>query len=426
MIDKLFKRKQYEFERILNDFIRKVEDVRDLQSIIQKTVDTLYDSLYLRNAFFVMYGDESRKYELEYYKGKKSGFKLEPVERSTPLIRWFLHNQDILTLSRVYVDDRAFADIRDDIVSFYSKAQVQVILPIYHERLLVGMLCLGEKDSLSGYDPKELEKLTYFQVRSNDFISTAITYKKSMKEQIIARTINLSSAILTQALPDSLPNMNTIKFGAFTVPKYSQGSDYFDFLRPGSQGIGVFAADVAGVGIHNALISVLLRSALHAQIAEAPSSYSVMQNINKILYNYSGGRGGLITAFYFYFDTKSMRISYTNAGYPGLEVFRVEKNNFDVLDTEGIPLGYDDITSYGTGRTNLLRGDIGILYSKTLVNSKNQKAEKFGISRLRRIIIDNRSRHPSEITVALKNVYNDFMGVALPDSDINVIIFKIV
>jgi sigma-B regulation protein RsbU (phosphoserine phosphatase) len=288
------------------------------------------------------------------------------------------------------------------------------------------MLCLGEKDSLSGYDPKELEKLTYFQVRSNDFISTAITYKKSMKEQIIARTINLSSAILTQALPDSLPNMHTIKFGAFTVPKYSQGSDYFDFLRPGSQGIGVFAADVAGVGINNALISVLLRSALHAQIAEAPSSHSVMQNINKILYNYSGGRGGLITAFYFYFDTKSMRISYTNAGYPGLEIFRVEKNNFDVLDTEGIPLGYDDITSYGTGRTNLLRGDIGILYSKTLVNSKNQKAEKFGISRLRRIIIDNRSRHPSEITVALKNVYNDFMGVALPDSDINVIIFKIV
>ena len=43
-----------------------VEKVKDFQSVIQKSVDLLYNSLFLKNAFFVLYSDETRKYELNY------------------------------------------------------------------------------------------------------------------------------------------------------------------------------------------------------------------------------------------------------------------------------------------------------------------------------------------------------------------------
>ncbi len=117
---------------------------------------------------------------------------------------------------------------------------------------------------------------------------------------------------------------------------------------------------------------------------------------------------------------------YTNAGYPALELFRVEKNNFDQLDTEGIPLGYDASTSYGIGRTNVLRGDIGVLYCKTLINTKNQQGEEYGLKRLRRIVSENRARHPSEISVLIQENFNDFLGISSADSDIIVLIFKII
>ena len=74
---------------------------------------------------------------------------------------------------------------------------------------------------------------------------------------------------------------------------------------------------------------------------DAPSTSTVIGTMNRILYDYGRGKGGLVTAYYLYYDIKSMRLMYTNAGYPALELFRIEKNNFDVLDTEGIPLGYD-------------------------------------------------------------------------------------
>ena len=267
--------------------------------------------------------------------------------------------------------------------------------------------------------------MSYFQSKSNDFISSALTYKKAMKEQFISRTLGLSDLIVSKSIPYALPNLKSISFGAFIVPKYDTGTDYFDFIRPGNQGVGVICTDISGVGVNSALYSVVIRSAFQSCLNESPSTYMVMQKINSVLYEYTSGRGELVTAFYFYYDIKSMKLMYTNAGYPALEVFRVEKNNFDSLDTEGIPLGYDNTTSYGIGRTNLLKGDIGVLYSKTLVNSKNHKGEVFTLYKLRGIVSNNRVRHPSEIAEIIKKEYENFMGIASPASDIIVIVFKI-
>jgi sigma-B regulation protein RsbU (phosphoserine phosphatase) len=217
-----------------------------------------------------------------------------------------------------------------------------------------------------------------------------------------------------------------IKFGAFYVPKYGEGVDYFDFLRPGGQGVGCVSTDISGVGVNSALYAVVMRSAFQSSILEAPSSYTVLQRLNTVLYKYSEGKGGFITAYYFYYDIKTMRLIYSNAGFPPLDLYRIEKNDFDSLDTEGIPLGYDPKANYGMGRTFLLRGDIGILYSKALVNSKNQRGEVFGLNRLRNIVKENRGVRPSELARIINDRFSSFMGISSPESDVLAIVFKIV
>jgi sigma-B regulation protein RsbU (phosphoserine phosphatase) len=238
--------------------------------------------------------------------------------------------------------------------------------------------------------------------------------------------MDLSSDILAKAVPVKLPNLIGIKFGAFVIPRYGEGIDYFDFIRPGSHGIGVVATDIAGVGINSALYSVVLRSAFQSCIEEAPSAYSVIQKMNNAVYEYGSGESGLITAYYLYYDLRSMRLIYSNAGFPPLDLYRIDKNDFDALDTEGIPLGYDPKASYGMGRTNLLRGDIGIVYSKALVTSKNQKGEAFGLGNLRSIIKEHRTERPEDIAAAMRDRFLSFLGLASPESDIVAILFKIV
>jgi len=424
LIDRLFRRKQFQFERIMDNFILNVEKDRDPETVIRKTVDVLYKSLFLKRAFFMLLNEKTRKYELFYYTGDGSK-TVESMERNSILIRWFVRNQDMLLRQNIYRDNN-FEGIRDQFVEFYEKNETRIVIPVYHAKRVIGLLCMGSKNSLSAFTPDEIQKLKFFHQQCNEYISTALSYEQAIKEQLVQRTIELSSEILAKSVPVSLPNLKGIKFGAFVIPKYADGIDYFDFIRPGKHGVGIIATNVSGAGVNSSLYSIIMRSIFQFCINEAPSTYSVMKTINNVLFNYTKGKGELITAYYLYYDTKFMRLMYTNAGFPALEVFRVEKNDFDSLDTEGIPLGYDPKTTYGIGRTNLLRGDIGVLYSKSLINSQNQNGEVFGLIRLRKIIKDNRAGRPAQISEIIKNSFIEFMGLSSYSSDIITLIFKIV
>ncbi len=426
-IDRFFKRKQYQFEGIVDDFIKDAEKIRGLSEIIEKSVDVLHDSLFLNRAFFLFLNDKTRKYELEYYKsGSGKTPDIPPLERNSTVVRWFVRNQDILLLDRIYTDDRSFSELREDLLNFFTENGVQLAMPVYHERRLAGLLFLGEKETLAGFHPDEIEKLRSFLRKCNDSISAALSHEKAMKEQMLSRTIELSQSLLSATTPRTLPKLTNLKFGAFIVPKYSEGCDYFDFIRPGDQGMGVIVSDISGVGVNSSLYSVLLKSGTQASISEAHSTSSMIQNLNRLLYDYSKGSGGLVTAFYVYFDFKTMRLMFTNAGFPAIELYRIEKSNFDTLDTEGIPLGYDPAISYGMGWTNLQKGDIGVLYTKTLINSKNQKGDEFGLLRLRSIISENRMRNASDIADLVRKSFQSFMGLLTPSSDLIMLVFKVV
>ncbi len=427
-IHNFFTRKEHEFEVAVDNFVNEVDKFQSAEFIIQKTVDVLYESLQAERVLFITLNDKSRKYELMYYRIEEAAddFTMEPIERSSTLVRWFVRNHQMLNKEKIYIDDELFENIREDMAEFYESNKIEVILPIYQERRLFSLLCIGNKKDSTLYSFEEMDKLADFFLKCNDFISTAFFYRKAMQEQLISRTRELSSFILSRSVPALLPNTIGIKFGAFMIPRYEEGIDYFDFIRLGDNGIGVIATDVSGMGVNSALYSVLLRSSFRSCINEAPSTYTVMQTLNKAIYEYSKGRGGLVTAYYLFYDIKNMRLMYTNAGFPALEVFRVDKGDYDTLDSEGIPLGYNAEASYGIGRTNMQKEDIGILYSKSLLSSKNEEGQEFGLVRLRNIIRDNRTRRPSEIARIFNNNYREFMGAGTPDSDVFVLIFKIV
>jgi hypothetical protein len=422
LIDRLFKRRQYAFENIIDSFIKEMEDIKDLNSIINRTAVILRNTLDLRHCVFYMLDDTTRRYEPAAVSGSDV---MPPVNRTDAVIRWFLQNTGLMTMDRVYTDENPMInEIRSDLAGFFADNRYRVVLPIYHYRRLAGIICLGEKESLSGFSPAELERLDYFQKKCNVFVSAAMNYRTAINEQLISRTIELSSEIMDRSVPSGLPNTEKIRFGGFLIPKYEKGSDYFDFVLNGKNGIGIIAADVSGLGINSAFYNVMLRSAFRAAALEAPAAPELMTALNRVLFEYSGGSGVLVTAFYFYLDFSSMRLFYSNAGYPALELFRIEKNSFDSLDTEGVPLGFDSSFKFGGGRTNLIKGDVGIIYSKSLINSKNRDGEQFGLLRLRSIVSENRSRSAHEISLRIRREYEKFMGIETPDSDLIVLVFR--
>jgi len=423
-IDRAFKRKIADIEDLTNRYIQKASRLKTLEDLIETSSLELHNGLGLSRTLFFIYDEETRGFT-KTFDTTPSADNTESIDRHSPLIIWFARNQEILPLNRVYIDDISFKPIREEVSDFFNKFDISAILPLYYENRIYGMLCLGKKENMKSLTPDELEKLEEFRIRSNDFIITALAYDKAKQDQFISRSLGLSGSILHGSAANSLPQMKNMKFGSLIAPGYSRGIDYFDFLQPTQNTIGILSTDVSGLGINNALYSVLLRSVFHSCINEAASPYIIIKRINLVLHDYTKGKGELVTAFYAFFDTDTKRLFYSNAGFPPAEVFRIDRNDFDSLDTEGSPLGYKLNAEFGQGRTELKSGDICIIYSKSFINSKNSENESFGLLRLRNIVKEFKSKPPADIAKNLKTGYENFMGIALQGSDITLLVIKI-
>ena len=423
-IDRAFKRKITDIEDLTNRYIQKASRLKTLNELIKASSLELHKGLGLTRTLFFIYDEETRGFSKDFDTSPLSDETVS-IDRHFPLIIWFARNQEILPLNRVYTDDQSFKPIRDEVSEFFNRFDTTAILPLYYENRIYGMLCLGKKENMKSLTPDELEKLEEFRIRSNDFIITALAYDKAKQDQFISRSLGLSGNILQGSAANSLPVMKNMKFSSLIAPGYSRGIDYFDFLQPTKNTIGILFTDVSGLGINNALYSVLLRSVFHSCINEAASPYIIIKRINLVLHDYTRGKGELVTAFYAFFDTDTKRLFYSNAGFPPAEVFRIDRNDFDSLDTEGSPLGYKLNAEFGQGRTELKSGDICIIYSKSFINSKNSENESFGLLRLRNIVKESKSKLPNEIAKNLKIGYENFMGIALQGSDITLLVIKI-
>lgn len=423
-IGRTYRRNIYDIDNLTNRYIRKASMHKTLDELIETSVRDMCKGLSLTRGLFFMYNDSERIFK-KIYDSKEGISANEDIERHFPLIKWFARNQEILTENRIYIDEESFGPIRAEVVEFFERYGIGSVLPVYSENRIFGMLCLGKRDNGKNLTPDEIEHLEEFRIRMNDFIITVLAYDKAKKDQFITRSLELSSDILSSSATHTLPNIKNIKFSSLIAPRYQRGFDYFDFIQPTENTLGLLCTDVSGIGINNALYSVILRSVFHSCVNEAASPYIIIKRINLVINEYTKGAGELVTAFYAFFDSTSRRIYYANAGFPPMEVFRLDKNDFDSLDTEGSPLGYDPLSEYGQGTSEMKAGDIGVLYSKSLINSKNSDGESFGLLRLHNIIREQKSRTPSDIVKSLKLSYEKFMGIALPDSDITVIVLKI-
>lgn len=423
-IYRLFEIRRYKFEAVLDKFAADiVGEIRDPRGMIEKSVDILFDTLDLKNASFLEYNLNEKKFDMYYSRGDQEDSSF--TGDVTPVVNWFLDNDNILQLNRLYTDEKSFSESRDVFLEFFNKYGIKIILPVYHRNGVLGLFGLGEKVSQSGYKLYEVMKLETFRREINIHISNAFTYKEAMRDELLQRTLDLSTDILSKSVPISIPGVVGVKFGAFYVPKYRDRMDYFDFLKVGTQGVGVIATDMPGIGFDDPFHSVIMRSAFQTSISEAPSSYSIMQRLNRVLCDYHKGLSAEVKSCYFYYDIKSQRLVYTNAGFPPLEIFRVELNGFEQMDTDGAPLGADPAASYGMGRTNMLRGDIGVLYSTALTNTKNQDGEIFGLTRLQNIVREYRMSDSSVITQNVRENYISFMGDTVPESSVILIVFKV-
>jgi len=248
-----------------------------------------------------------------------------------------------------------------------------------------------------------------------------------LKEHLdMSRDFELAHEVQNLLLPRSEPDLPGYDISGGIVFCDQTGGDYYDFIdvpNGGGRALGVVLGDVSGHGISSALLMATARGQLHSLSRVHLSPSERIQAINTVLCNDMDGTGRFLTLFYLRLGADSSSISWVRAGHDPAIRFNPNTCTFSELGGEGLALGVTGDYVYQDYEAELEPGEILVLATDGVWESRNAEGKMFGKERMLAIIRENAQKDAEGIRTALMQEVNAYQGNGQED-DIAVVVIR--
>ncbi|MCM2359871.1 MAG: SpoIIE family protein phosphatase [Geobacteraceae bacterium] len=250
--------------------------------------------------------------------------------------------------------------------------------------------------------------------------------KVLLENSRMLRDMELARQIQLSLLPKAPPELPGVELAGCCVPAAHVGGDYYDFYRREDGVVDLVIADVSGHSIGAALMTAEARSVLHAEVHSFSGTADILASLNEILYEDLGQAGLFITLFYVKYDAVSRTLTYSNAGHVLPLLFRGAAAACLELDAEGLILGVRKEVIFEEKQLQLEQGDLLLLYTDGITESRNSAGEMFGRARLCDILNAGKAESPRAVVDAILAEVTAFTGTAALEDDVTMIALKVV
>jgi len=151
------------------------------------------------------------------------------------------------------------------------------------------------------------------------------------------------------------------------------------------------------------------------ELVERLNRYVCAQNV-------SGSR--FSTAFVAELEPGNGRLTYVNAGH-NWPVLRRADLKVERLETGGLPLGIMSSAQYQCGSTNLVAGDVLVIFSDGLIEAEDDNQQEFGEPAMLAAIDDTCRRSAVDVLAQLLRSVDSFVGPARQHDDITCMVVRI-
>jgi len=226
-------------------------------------------------------------------------------------------------------------------------------------------------------------------------------------------SLTLAMEVQQSLLPASPPVVPGFDIAGRSLYCDETGGDYFDFFDFRSeQGgtLGLAVGDVSGHGIASALLMTTARALLHAEASRPGSLAGVMTVINEQLTR-DAVQGRFMTLTFMLLDIESKAVRYVSAGHDPAMVYRPDRDDFEELCNDDIPLGIRPDWVYREHqRASLQPGEILFMATDGVWDTRSEAGELFGKDRLRETVRNNATYTAEEIIDAVIATLDGFRG----------------
>jgi len=261
-------------------------------------------------------------------------------------------------------------------------------------------------------------------VKLGDFAGVILIFilMLELKDKLLARNeLAEGRAIQTRLLPDPSPNISGWDVWLFSQPANDVGGDLIDCIRFTDNHHILVLGDVSGKGLPAALLMVKLQATIRALFTEATLLAELGSQINRIFHR-DGITSSFATLVVLDIHSDSGKIQLLNAGHTPPVLIR---NGRPQATAKGNPaLGLMAETGYDVVEDTLQQGDVMLVYSDGINESRNEQGECFGNERLFNLIKNLPDILTADMGTRILEAVRNFSGETRPDDDQTLLILK--
>jgi sigma-B regulation protein RsbU (phosphoserine phosphatase) len=234
----------------------------------------------------------------------------------------------------------------------------------------------------------------------------------------------IASRVQTAILPGEV-DVEGLAISALMLPAEVVGGDYYDII-PVEDGCWLAIGDVAGHGLPAGVIMLMIQSAVQSLVRFAPhaSPRELVCALNQAIYENVRNRMKSDEHVTFCLARYSPDGSLVFAGaHESILVCRAN-GQCETIQPNGVWLGIlEDISATTPDtRVQLAPGDVMVLFSDGVFEADDGRGQRFGLDRLRALIVDNRDRSPQELRD--KIIADVLRWGGRPDDDVTLVVVR--
>ncbi len=243
--------------------------------------------------------------------------------------------------------------------------------------------------------------------------------KSPLRELETARRIQLS------LLPEVPCGLLGARVACRSIPAHLVGGDYYDFFRWDESTLDLVIADVSGHDLGAALIMVETRSVLRAHAYRSGEAGAALTLLNELLFDDLTRTELFLSMFYAKYCTDTRLLSYANGGHNPPLLIRCGREGCMDLDAEGMILGVKKGVAFEEKSIRLLEGDMMVLYTDGITETRDVSGELFGSERLCRVVQERRGAPPEVVIDGVLEELRAFSGTESFQDDISLVVMKV-
>ena len=409
--------------RLLLEITKKISRSLNLEEVLAQVMDTL-DSLlpYDAAGIYVIRRDphvsEGGTSSLIFHAEAVRGYDIEELmelrlKLGEGLIGWVAQTGEAVVVSDVRKDTRY--------VNARKQTRSEVVSPIISNDEVIGVFDL-ESDEQDAYteDDKQVLMLLASQVAIS--VEKAMLHEQLVEKKRLEAQLEVARQVQLALLPERDPEIAGFDISAYNFSTEEVSGDYYDFVKPYEDHLGLVIADVSGKGVPASLLMSFLRASLRAAIHIGYAPNVGMAKVNYLLWE-SIEPHQFVTAFYGMLDATNRTLAFVNAGHnPPLVLDGDGSTRF--IERGGLPLGLFKDTRYYEYYLPIDAGQILVLYTDGATEATSPEGEEYGRTRLVEAVRACRDRRARDMIDYIYNDIFEWSGGRGATDDVTFVIIK--